>query len=72
MTMKSVMHSKTDIKEFTAYDNTNEVVDKLFKLLLSRYQRSLEISMMGSGFIFDSVQLLYFKCHNINFRRDGP
>ena len=72
MTMKSVMHSKTDIKEFTAYDNTNEVVDKLFKLLLSRYQRSLEISMMGSGFIFDSVQLLYFKCHNINFRCDGP
>ena len=72
MTMKSVMHSKTDIKEFTAYDNTNEVVDKLFKLLLSRYQRSLEISMMGSGFIFDSVQLLYFKSHNINFRRDGP
>ena len=27
--------------------------------------------MRGSDFIFDSVQLLYYKCHKINFRRGG-
>ena len=25
--------------------------------------------MRGSDFIFDSVQLLYYKCHKINFKR---
>ena len=27
--------------------------------------------MRGSDFIFDSVQLLYYKCHKINFKRGG-
>ena len=27
--------------------------------------------MKGSNFIFDLVQLLYYKCHKINFKRDG-
>ena len=27
--------------------------------------------MKGSDFIFDSVQLLYYKYHKVNFSRDG-
>ena len=27
--------------------------------------------MKGSEFIFDSVQLMYYKCHKVSFRRDG-
>ena len=27
--------------------------------------------MRGSDFIFDSVQLMYYKCHKVNFRRGG-
>ena len=27
--------------------------------------------MRGSDFIFDSVQLMYCKCHKVNFRRGG-
>ena len=27
--------------------------------------------MRGSDFIFDSVHLLYYKCHKINFNRGG-
>ena len=27
--------------------------------------------MRGSGFIFDSVQLMYYKCHKVTFRRGG-
>ena len=41
--------------QFTHYNNANEVVDELFKSLLSRYHDNLEISMRGSDFIFDSV-----------------
>ena len=25
--------------------------------------------MRGSDFIFDSVQMMYYKCHKINFKR---
>ena len=53
------------------YDNANDVVDELFASLLARYQSGLEISMRGRDFIFDSVQLLCYNCHNINFRRVG-
>ena len=27
--------------------------------------------MKGSDFIFDSVQLIYYKCHRGNFKRGG-
>ena len=27
--------------------------------------------MEGNGFIFDSVQLIYYKCHKVNFRYGG-
>ena len=66
-----VIHSKSDNIEFMSYDNVNEVVHKLFESLLSVYQIGLETSMRRSDFIFDSVQLLYYKCHKINFKRDG-
>ena len=33
-----------------------------------RYQENLEKSREGSEFIFDSVQLMYYKCHKVNFR----
>ena len=46
-----VMHSR-----IMTYDNRNEVNEELFKLLLSGYQYSLETSIRGSDFIFDSVE----------------
>ena len=54
-----------------SYDNANEIVNELFESLLSRYQICLETSMRGCDFIFDSVQLLYYKCHKISFKRGG-
>ena len=39
-----------------------------FEPLLSRYQGNLETSMRGSDFIFDSVQLMHYKCHKVNFK----
>ena len=45
--------------KFTACNDANYVIAKLFKSLCSRYQENLQTSMKGSDFIFDSVQLLY-------------
>ena len=55
------MHSKSNIK-FTPYNNANEVVDEPFESLLPRYQCNLETSMDRHEFIFDAVQLMYYKC----------
>ena len=38
---------------------------------MQKYQGKLELSMKGSGFIFDSVQLMYYKCDKRNFKRSG-
>ena len=63
---ESVMHSNNGNIKFTPYSDAN-VTDKLFKSLRSRYQENLETSMKGSDFIFDSVQLMYYMCHKVNF-----
>ena len=65
-----VIHSKNDNIKFTSY-NVNEVVDQLFQSLQSRYQRNLETSMSGSDIIFDSVQMMYYKCCKLKIRRGG-
>ena len=65
------MHSKSEDIKFTSYNDANKVVDELFDSLRLRYQDNLETSMRGSDFIFDSVQLMYYKCHKVNFRCSG-
>ena len=62
-----VMNSNSNNIEFMSYDNANEVANELFNSLPFRYQAGLETSMRGSDFIFDSVQLLYYKCQRTNF-----
>ena len=65
------MYSNSDNMKFTSYNDANEVVNELFESLLSRYQENLETSMTGSDFIFDSVQLIYYKSHIVNFKPSG-
>ena len=57
--------------KLTSYSEVNEVVNKLSKSLRSKYQEHLETSVKGSDYVFDSVQLMYCKCHKINFKRGG-
>ena len=65
-----VMHWTSDNIEFTSYNDANEVAEELFESLLLRYQGNLKTSMRASDFTFDSVQLMYYKCNKVNFRRD--
>ena len=54
-----VMHPNSNNIIFTPYCDANDVIDKLFKSLCSKYQNTLETSMKGRNFILDSVQLMY-------------
>ena len=66
-----VMHLRSNNIKFTFYIDANEVVDEVFGSLRSRYPGNLETSMRGSDFFFDSVQLMYYKCHKVNFKHGG-
>ena len=66
---ESVMHSRNKNIIFMSFNDANEVVNELFDSLCSRYQRNIETSMQGNVFIFDSIQIMYYKCHKLNFRR---
>ena len=46
-------------------DETDEYIEELFKSLKNRYQNNLQL-MKGSEFVFNYVNLLYYKCHKIN------
>ena len=63
-----VMHSRSGNIKFKIYNDANEFVDELFESPHSTYQGNLETSMRHRDFIFDSVQLMYYKCHKVNFK----
>ena len=65
-----VVHSKSDNIEIMSTDVVDEVKKTLFDSLENRYQNNLEL-MRGSEFVFDNVQLLYYKCHKITFSGCG-
>ena len=65
------MHSKSNNVEVMTCDNPDKVVEELFDLLFSRYQVALERQMWGWHFIYDYINLLYYKCYKINFKRSG-
>ena len=65
------MHSTSDNIKFTSYNDANEIVNKFFESLPSKHQNNLETSMKKSDFIFDLVQLMYYKCRKVNFKNGG-
>ena len=64
------MHLKSDTIETMINNEVDEVIKELFDSLKNRYQNNLK-SMKGSEFVFDYVQLLYYKCHKINSNLGG-
>ena len=58
------MHSKSDNIEIMINDKVEGIIQELFDSLKNRYQNNLK-SMKGSEFVFDYVQLLYYKCHKM-------
>ena len=57
-----VMHSKTDDNiEIMINDQSDELIEELFKSLFNRYQNNLEKLMKGSQFAFNYVHLLHYE-----------
>ena len=64
------MHSKSDNIEIMSCDEADEIIKRLFDSLKNSHQKNLE-SMRDSEFVLVFVDLLYHKCHKINFDRGG-
>ena len=63
------MNTKIYIIEIMIDNETDEIIEKLFESHLQRYQKDLEEKMRGSEFVFDSVDLLYYKLYKISLNR---
>ena len=63
------MHSKSDHIEIIVGYETNYIIEELFFSFPQKYQKSLEELMNGSEFVFDSVDLLHYKCLKISLNR---
>ena len=61
-----LMHSKIDKIEIMINDEADEVIKKLFNSLKNKLD-----CMKGSEFVFDYVQLLYYKFHKLNLNCGG-
>ena len=53
------MHSNTDNKKFTSYNDGNEIAMNSLSDL--KHQDNFWTSIKGSDFIFDSVQFMYYR-----------
>ena len=47
----------------------DNIIKKLFESFLDNYQKEEQIIRGGSGFIFESVELMDYKLHNISLKR---
>ena len=50
---------------------TDEIIEELFESFLQLYQETLEESVRGSEFVFDSVDSLYYNLNKISLSRGG-
>ena len=65
------MHSKSNNIEIMIGNETDGITEELFESLLQKYQEGLEEKMNRSEFVFDSLDILYYKLHKINLNRGG-
>ena len=71
MSSEDTTHTKRDNIEVVINDKTDEVIQKLFESLFSRYQVGLEAPIKGRYFIFDYIDSLHYKCHELNLKSWG-
>ena len=63
------MHRNIDNIKNMIGSEIDEIIEELFESLLQKYQKDLEESIRGSEFIFDSVDLFYYKLNKVGLNR---
>ena len=66
-----IMYTQSDNVEILISTKTDDIINELFKYFFKRYQEGLETKMKGNKFVFDSIDLLYYRLLNISLNRGG-
>ena len=65
------LHTTSGNIEIMIGNEADEIIKNLFESLFQKYKEGLEKSMKGSEFVFDSIDLLYYKLHKISLNGGG-
>ena len=65
------MHTRSVCEEFMSGSETEEIVEKLSRSLLQRYQDNLNEKMRGSDFIFNRVNYLFYDFNRLSISKGG-
>ena len=65
------IYTKSHNVEIMEGDETDEIIEELFKSLLQNYRKNLEEPMRGSEFVPNSIDLLYYHLHKVGLKRSG-
>ena len=65
------MHTRSVCEEFMSGSETEEIVEKLFKSLLQRYQDNLNEKIRGSDFTFNGINYLFYDFNRVSISKGG-
>ena len=66
-----IMYSRSTSEEIMSGSETEEIMEKLIKSLLQKYQDNLQNKMRGSDFIFNGVNYLFYDLNRITISKGG-
>ena len=66
-----IMYSRSTSEEIMSGSETEEIMEKLIKSLLQKYQDNLQNKMKGSDFIFNGVNYLFYDLNRITISKGG-
>ena len=66
-----VMYTRSFCEEIMSGSETEEIMEKLIKSLLQKYQDNLQNKMKGSDFIFNGVNYLFYDLNRITISKGG-
>ena len=65
------MHTRSVCEEFMRGSETEEIVEKLSRSLLQRYQDNLNEKMRDCDFIFNGVNYLFYDFNSVSISKGG-
>ena len=66
-----IIYVWSDNEEIRLDNETDDIIKELFKSFLNNYQKKEIILRKGSGFIFESVNLLSYSFHKISLKEEN-
>ena len=64
-------YTRSDNIEIMFGDDSDDIIEQLFRSLLQKYEENLQNKMRGSDFKFDGVNFLYYDFSKISLNRGG-